>query len=171
MKGTKLWRDALDDWIDNTSNFSLNRAIDDVPQLSFMIGERIKITGDSTVLTRLTSQKKIDVLEMALDDPKVDTTAAQGLTSAFSAMTPKEKNKVIDDMQKRNPDELPNFLKISAPYVDNILLDGINKENAAFIRKTYQFLENHAQTQHEKDFYGKLSHFMEGWIEETFKRR
>lgn len=169
-KGTR-WRNALNAWMDNTSNPTLNRAIDDVPQLSFLIGDRIKTTGDPTVLTRLTSQKKIDVLEMALDDPKVDAKAAQGLTSAFSAMTAKEKNKVIDDMQCRNPDELPNFLKMSAPYVDNILLDGINKENAAFIRKTYQYLEAHATTQQDKDLYGKISHFMEGWMEEAYKRR
>jgi hypothetical protein len=168
-KGTK--RDALNAWMDNTSNPTLNRAIDDVPQLTFLIGDRIKKTGDSTVLTRLTSQKKIDVLEMALDDPKVDAKAAQGLTSAFSAMTPKEKNKVIDDMQRRNPDELPNFLKMSVPYVDHILLEGINKENAAFIRKTYQYLEAHATTQQDKDIYGKISHFMEGWMEEAYKRR
>ena len=164
-------RDALNEWMDNTSNSTLNRAIDDVPQLSFLIGDRIKKTGDPTVLTRLTSQKKIDVLEMALDDPKLDAKAAQGLTSAFSAMTPKEKNKVIDDMQRRNPDELPNFLKMSAPYVDHILLDGINKENAAFIRKTYQYLEAHASTHPDKDLYGKISHFMEGWMEEAYKRR
>ena len=164
-------RDALNAWMDTTSNPTLNRAIDDVPQLSFLIGDRIKKTGDSTVLTRLTSQKKIDVLELALDDMKVDAKGAQGLTSAFSAMTPKEKNKVIDDMQRRNPDELPNFLKMSAPYIDHILLDGINKENAAFIRKTYQYLEAHATTQQDKDLYGKISHFMEGWMEEAFKRR
>lgn len=169
-KGTR-WRDAMNGWMDNTSNPTLNRAIDDVPQLSFLIGDRIKKTGDSTVLTRLTSQKKIDVLEMALDDPKVDAKGAQGLTSAFSAMTPKEKNKVIDDMQRRNPDELPNFLKMSAPYVDHILLDGINKENAAFIRKTYQYLEAHATMQQDKDLYGKISHFMEGWMERAYKRR
>lgn len=169
-KGTK-WRDALNTWMDTTSNPTLNRAIDDVPQLSFLIGDRIKTTGDSTVLTRLTSQKKIDVLELALDDMKVDAKAAQGLTSAFSAMTPKEKNKVIDDMQRRNPDELPNFLKMSASYIDHILLDGINKENAAFIRKTYQYLEAHALTQQYKDLYGKISHFMEGWMEEAYKRR
>ncbi len=164
-------RDALNEWMDTTSNSTLNRAIDDVPQLSFLIGDRIKKTGDSTVLTRLTSQKKIDVLETALDDPKVDEKGAQGLTSAFSAMTPKEKNKVIDDMQRRNPDELPNFLKMSAPYIDYILLDGINKENAAFIRKTYQYLEGHATTPQDKDLYGKISHFMEGWMEEAYKRR
>ncbi|MCI0446306.1 hypothetical protein L0152_24215 [bacterium] len=164
-------RDALNAWMDTTSNPTLNRAIDDVPQLSFLIGDRIKKTGDSTVLTRLTSQKKIDVLELALDDMKVDAKGAQGLTSAFSAMTPKEKNKVIDDMQRRNPDELPNFLKMSAAYIDHILLDGINKENAAFIRKTYQYLEAHATTQQDKDLYGKISHFMEGWLEEAYKRR
>jgi hypothetical protein len=169
-KGTKS-RDALNAWMDNTSNRTLNRAIDDVPQLRFLIGDRIKKTGDPTVLTRLTSQKKIDVLEMALDDPKVDAKGAQGLTAAFSAMTPKEKNKVIDDMQRRNPDELPNFLEMSAPYVDHILLEGINKENAAFIRKTYQYLEGHATTQQDKDLYGKISHFMEGWMEEAYKRR
>jgi len=165
------WRAGINAWMDNTSNPTLNRAIDDVPQLSFLIGDRIKKSGDDSVLTRLTSQKKIDVLEMALDDQKVDDKAAQGLTMAFSAMTPKEKNKIIDDMQRRNPDELPNFLKMSAPYVDNILLEGINKENAAFIRKTYQYLEAHATSQKEKDLYGKISHFMEGWMEEAFKRK
>jgi hypothetical protein len=165
------WRDALNAWMDAISNPTLNRAIDDVPQLSFLIGDRIKKSGDGTVLTRLTSQKKIDVLEMALNDQRVDAKGAQALTMAFSAMTSKEKNIVIDDMQRRNPDELPNFLKISAPYVDNILLEGINKENAAFIRKTYQYLEAHSTTHQDKDLYGKISHFMEGWMEEAFKRR
>lgn len=169
-KGTR-WSETLNAWIDAISNSTLNRAFDDVPQLRFLIGDRIKKSGDSTVLTRLTSQNKIDVLEMAIDDPKLDGQAAQGLTSAFSAMTPKEKNKVIDNMQRRNPDELPNFLKMSAPYVDHILLDGINKENAAFIRKAYQFLETHATTQQNKDLYGKLSLFMEGWMKEAYKRR
>lgn len=165
------WREAMNAWMDTTSNLTLNRALDDVPQLSFLIGDRIKKTGDSNILTRLTSQKKIDVLELALDDMKVDEKGAQGLTSAFSALTPKEKNKVIDDMQQGNPDELPNFLKMSAPYVDHILLDGINKENAAFIRKAYQYLEAHAATQQDKDLYGKLSLFMEGWMEEAYKRK
>lgn len=165
------WSEVLNAWIDAISNSTLNRAIQDVAQLTFLIGDRIKKTGDSTVLTRLTSQNKIDVLEMALDDQRIDAKAAQGLTMAFSAMTPKEKNKVIDDMQRRNPDELPNFLKISAPYVDNILLEGINKQNAAFIRKAYQFLEAHSATQQDKDLYGKLSLFMEGWIEEAYKRK
>jgi hypothetical protein len=173
LKGTQ-WREGINAWMDAVSNPTLNRAIEDVPQLSFLIGDRIKKSGDSTVLTRLTSQKKIDVLELAFDslkDSKVDAKAAQGLTMAFSAMTPKEKNKVIDDMQRGNPDELPNFLKMSAPYVDHILLDGINKENAAFIRKAYQFMEAHAATQPDKDLYGKLSLFMEGWMEEAYKRR
>jgi hypothetical protein len=165
------WYETLNAWMDAISNPTLNRAIDDVPQLRFLIADRIKKTGDGTVLTRLTSQKKIDVLEMALDDQKIDAKAAQGLTMAFSAMTPKEKNKVIDDMQRRNPDELPNFLKISARYVDNILLEGINKENAAFIRKTYQYIEAHTTTQPHKDLYGKISHFMEGWMEKAYKRR
>ena len=100
---------------------------------------------------------------------KVDAKGAQGLTSAFSAMTPKEKNKVIDNMQRRNPDELPNFLKMSAPYIDHILLDGINKENATFIRKTYQYLEARTTIQQDKDLYGKISHFMEGWISVTLR--
>ncbi|HEY7160567.1 MAG TPA: hypothetical protein VH815_04875 [Acidobacteriota bacterium] len=168
---TTNWREALNEWMDATSNPTLNRTIEDVPELTFIIGDRIKKTGDSDILTRLTSQKKIDVLELALDDMKVDERAAQGLTAAFSALTPKEKNKVIDDMQRGNPDELPNFLRMTAPYVDHILLDGINKENAAFIRKAYQFLEAHANIQQDKDLYGKLSLFMEGWIEEAYKRK
>jgi hypothetical protein len=171
---TTKWREGMNAWMDAVSNPTLNRAIEDVPQLSFLIGDRIKKSGDSDILTRLTSQKKIDVLELALDslrDSKLDAKAAQGLAMSFSAMTPKEKNKVIDDMQRGNPDELPNFLKMSAPFVDHILLDGINKENAAFIRKAYQFLEAHATTQQDKDLYGKLSLFMEGWMEEAFKRR
>jgi hypothetical protein len=165
------WSETLNAWIDAISNTTLNRAIDDVPQLRFLISDRIKKTGDSDILTRLTSQKKIEILELALNDLKVDTKGAQGLISAFSALTGKEKNKVIDDMQRCNPDELPNFLKLSAPYVDHILLDGINKENAAFIRKAYQYLEAHATGQQDKDLYGKISLFMEGWMEEAFKRK
>ena len=43
-KGSK-GRDALNTWMDTTSNPTLNRAIDDVPQLSFIIADRIKKTG------------------------------------------------------------------------------------------------------------------------------
>jgi hypothetical protein len=86
----------------------------------------------------------------------------------YAFMTAKDKNAIIDNFQKENPYLLPELLH-RMPGIGNQLLEGVNKENAQFLRETLLNMADRHPDKSMADEYRKRAHFIKGWIEETFK--
>lgn len=116
---------------------------------------------------KLDTKLKGAVLDMAAQDPAVGGVA---LSQAFGRLSPGEKNAIFDLFQQDKRDTLPDFLSKLAYNLDYSTMKGLNKENAEAMRRTFQFLADHAKTDEEKDAYSKSAHYVSEWMEEAFKQ-
>jgi hypothetical protein len=166
-------KDALKVWRDNTSDAALNKVLQDTSIAQAMnngpggfpeIREEIK-AGNFDTYKRLDPRNQTEIMkEMARNaGDKFDYGEIQ---NAF--MIAKDKNFIIDTFQKASPDLLPALLR-QMPGLNNDLLEGLNKENAQFIRETFLSMAEIEPNKSLADQFRKSAHYLRGWIEESFK--
>jgi hypothetical protein len=158
---------ALRSWISNTPKNVLNEVLKKSVNSEMITNEVINQMsyGDFIGFDKLSARYKGDLLKKLTHNPQV---SSQTLMGIFNRMKPAEKNAVIDLYQKDNPDTLPDFLRNISPHLNKYFMEGINQENAKFIRDTYLTLGENG-TEAERATYKKLANYIAGWMEETFK--
>jgi hypothetical protein len=161
---------ALRSWISNTPKAVLNEVLKKSMNSEMINKEVINQMsyGDFSGFDKLDPRYKGGLLKILNHNPQVSSETLMGI---FNRMTPTEKNAVIDLYQKDNPDTLPDFLKKISPHLNKYFMEGINEENAKFIRDTYLTLAEEDATEAERATYKKLANYIFGWIEETFKNQ
>jgi hypothetical protein len=161
-------------WMENTSDAALNQvlrdtntqqALSDGPGGFPAIREEIK-AGGYDLYKRLDAGNQTEIMKQLVDKADSKKFDWGQIQNAF--MVAKDKNAIIDAFQKAHPDTLPKMLH-QMPGINGNLLDGLNKENAQFLRET---LLNMAERESDKslaDSFRQRAHFIKGWIEESFK--
>lgn len=156
-------------WMNNTPKEVLNQVLEKSGNAESLVGEiknRMN-SGDYGIFDKLTPRNKAGFLNIMSHDPDVDPSS---LSRAFSRMSPSEKNGMIDLLQVDNPDSLPDFLNNVAPAINQSFMEGINQENIAVMRRTYQSLADRATSAEEKGVYSKLVSYLDNYVEEKFKK-
>lgn len=163
----KQHRSALKAWMDNTKSSTLDHVVTNSSRyLEMEIAEQVK-EGDVGNFNKLNSGNKIRAAQLVIGDSRSSDLAIQ---NTFENINPKEKNILIDKIQVGNPDSQLDFMKISARSLDHNFMEGIDKNNGEFMRKTYSYMASNAKTPEEKDLYNKNAMYLENWMDEKFKR-
>lgn len=169
-----MHKEAMRAWMENTSEAALNQVIQDTKAREALsdsyggfsaIKEQIK-SGDFDIYQKLKPNNQAEIIRRAVEDPNMKSDFVQ-IQGAFRSA--KDKNTIIDNFQKANPYLLPALLH-RMPGINNDLLEGVNKENAQFIRETLLSMADREPNQSLANEYRQCAHFMKGWIEETFKQ-
>jgi hypothetical protein len=128
------------------------------------IREEIK-SGNFDTYKRLDPRNQTEILKQMINNAgsKFDFGEIQ---NAF--MIAKDKNAIIDNFQKMSPDLLPGLLS-QMPGLNNDLLEGVNKENAQFLRETLLSMAEREPNKSLADQWRQRAHYIKGWIEESFK--
>jgi hypothetical protein len=166
-------KDAMKVWRDNTSDAALNKVLHDNSLKQAMndgpggfpeIREEIK-AGNFDTYKRLDPRNQTEIMKDMVRNAgdKFDFGEIQ---NAF--MSAKDKNFIIDTFQKASPDLLPALLH-QMPGLSNDLLEGLNKENAQFLRETLLSMAELEPNKSLADQFRKNAHYLKGWIEESFK--
>ena len=163
----KQHRSALKTWMDNTKSSTLDHVFKNSSHyLELEIAQQVH-DGDVGNFKKLNSENKIRVAELVIGDSSSPDVAIQ---QTFENINPKEKNILIDKIQVGNPDSQLDFMKISAKSLDHNFMEGIDKNNGEFMRKTYSYMASNAKIPEEKDLYNKNALYLENWMDEKFKR-
>jgi hypothetical protein len=169
----QLHKEALQVWRQNTSDAALNKVLHDTSLAQGMsngpggfpeIREQIA-AGNFDTYKRLDPRNQTEIIGQMIRNAgsKFDY---GGVQTAF--MIAKDKNAIIDNFQKASPDLLPGMLS-QMPGLNNDLLEGLNKENAQFLRDTLLSMAELEPNKSLADQFRKNAHYLKGWIEESFK--
>jgi hypothetical protein len=169
----QIHKENMEVWKQNTSDAALNKVLHDTSTAQAMnngpggfpaIREEIK-AGNFDTYKRLDPRNQTEIMKQMIQNagPKFDW---GGIQNAF--MAAKDKNFIIDTFQKASPDLLPGLLS-QMPGLTNDLLEGLNKENAQFIRETLISMAEREPNKSLADQFRVRAHYLKGWIEESFK--
>jgi len=169
----QIHKEAMQVWRQNTSDAALNKVLHDTSTAQAMsngpggfpeIREQIA-AGDFDTYKRLDPRNQTEIIGQMIRNAgsKFDF---GGIQNAF--MIAKDKNAIIDNFQKASPDLLPGLLS-QMPGLNNDLLEGLNKENAQFIRETFISMAEREPDKSLADQFRARAHYIKGWIEESFK--
>jgi hypothetical protein len=169
----QMHKDAMKVWRDNTSDAALNKVLHDTQTRQALsdgpggfpeIREEIK-AGNFDTYKRLDPRNQTEIIQQMIRKTG-DKFDFGGIQNAF--MVAKDKNAIIDNFQKATPDLLPALLR-QMPGLNNDLLEGLNKENAQFLRDTFLSMAELEPRKALADQFRQRAHYLKGWIEESFK--
>ena len=165
---TKKHESAVKAWMDNTKSSTLNHVISNTRYLD-VEGQILTQVQDGDIgnFNKLDSKIKMRVTQNLIYNPG---SGDRGIQSAFGNINPKEKNILIDKIQVSNPDEQLHFMKTSAKSLNSDFMEGIDKNNGEFMRKTYTYMAENAKTPEEKERYNRNAMYVGNWMDERFKR-
>ena len=168
LDAAKKHESAVKAWMDNTKSSTLNHVLSNTRHVSVenQILKQVQ-GGDVGNFNKLNSETKMRVVQNVIGDR---SSGDRGIQSAIGNINPKEKNMLIDKIQVSNPDEQLHFMKTSAKSLNSDFMEGIDKNNGEFMRKTYTYMAENAKTPEEKERYNRNAMYVGNWMDEKFKR-
>jgi hypothetical protein len=158
---------AVKAWMDNTKGSTLNHVVSNSSHyLEFEIAEQVK-DRDLGNFNKLNSGNKVNVAGMVIGDSR---SPERAIRETFENINPKEKNMLMDKIQVSNPDSQLFMMQQTSKALDHEVMEGMDKNNAEFMRKTYKYMGENSKTQDEKELYNKNAMYVENWMDEKFKR-
>jgi hypothetical protein len=158
---------AVKAWMDSTKSSTLNHVVSNSSNyLEMEISKQVE-NGDIGNFNKLNSKNKVNVARVVIGD---SSSSDQAIQKTFENINPKEKNMLMDKIQVSNPNSQLFFMTQTAKALNGEVMEGIDKNNAEFMRKTYSYMGEHAKTPEEKELYNKNAMYVENWMDEKFKR-